>query len=184
MDEPATPPMRTGDEIIARQRDIAAVQGEAYRLAVEAMAVENGIREARAGGYLIGFSTRAAEGTYAARDGRLVWTEPPPDANTHLTVVVADAGDGRFVPQLDVTVTVLSGGDGLFTTNLPFLWHPFLHQYGTNARVPGEGPFDVAVRVGVPRFVRQDPLDSRHFAEPAEVSFPEVRFRTGTRLRR
>ena len=30
---------------------------------------------------------------------------------------------------------------------MPFLWHPYLYHYGTNAKVPGEGPYTVRVRI-------------------------------------
>jgi hypothetical protein len=35
---------------------------------------------------------------------------------------------------------LLDGEHELFTTTMSFLWHPDLYHYGTNARVPGEGP--------------------------------------------
>ncbi|MEH1127166.1 iron transporter [Micromonospora sp. CPCC 206061] len=180
MKDAATPPMRPSNEATKRQRDIAAVQGEAYRLAVEAMAVENGIRETRAGGYVIGFTTEAAEGAYTPQDRQLARAEPA-GANTHMEVIVADGSDGRFVPQLDVTVTVLTDGRQLFTTAVPFLWHPFLYHYGINAEVPGEGPFDVTVRIQPPDFMRHDPVNGQRFAEPAEAAFTQVRFNTGVK---
>lgn len=180
MRDAATPPMRPSNEATERQLDIAAVQGEAYRVAVDAMAMENGIRETRAGGYVIGFTTEAAEGMYSPHKKELVWAEPA-EANTHLEVIVADGSDGRFVPHLDVTVTVIADGRQLFTTDVPFLWHPFLYHYGINAEVPDAGPFDVAIRIQPADFMRHDAVNGHRYAEPAEAAFTQVRFNTGVK---
>jgi hypothetical protein len=65
---------------------------------------------------------------YELTDGRLVWREVPTEANAHLEIAVADAADGRFVPALDISLTVLEGDQELFTITMPFLWHPYLYH--------------------------------------------------------
>lgn len=101
------------------------------------------------------------------------------NANVHLEVAVADAADGRFVPQLTVRVEVARDGRAVLSAELPFLWHPFLHHYGGNASVPDEGPYDVAVEVSRPHFMRHDPVNGRRYGEPVRARFDGVRFETG-----
>ena len=83
---------------------------------------ESGAVTRRAGDYLVAFVQENAEGMY-------------------------ELADGRFVPGLDITLTLLEGDRELFSTTMPFLWHPYLYHYGTNAKVPGEGPYTVRVRI-------------------------------------
>jgi hypothetical protein len=92
---------------------------------------------------------------------------------------VADAADGRFFPALDVHVDVEQEGRRFVSTDLPFLWHPFLHHYGINARLPGEGPYDVTVRIAPPIYMRHDPINGKRYAEPVTARFKKVRFASG-----
>ncbi|MDT0276139.1 iron transporter [Blastococcus goldschmidtiae] len=101
------------------------------------------------------------------------------DGAAHIEVAVADLADGRFVPGLDVTVTVQDGDRELFSQQAPFLWHPFLHHYGFNAKVPGEGPFTVAVRIEPPSWMRHDPRNGKRYADPVDVVFADVGFEPG-----
>ena len=65
--------------------------------------------------------TEQAEGVYVPDDsGQLVWRKAAEDANARIEVAVADGADGRFVPGLNVTVTVLDGGQELFGATEPF----------------------------------------------------------------
>ena len=59
---------------------------------------------------------------------------------------------------------------------MPFLWHPYLYHYGTNARAPGEGLYTVRVRIAAPTFMRHDPCNGKRFAEPVQVAFGDRRF--------
>lgn len=176
---PAMPPMDESNEAEPEQLGIAREQGDAYGRALQAMADEEGAAVAEAGNFVVALVNEQAEGMYAHEDGRLVWREAPEDANAHIEVAVADAGDGRFVPGLDVTVTLLDGERELFTHPAPFLWHPFLHHYGFNARVPGEGPFTVKVRIEPPAYMRHDPVNGRRYADPVDVVFDGVGFEPG-----
>jgi hypothetical protein len=173
--------MRPSNEAEADQLDLARRQGQAYAAALRAMADEDGIARTRAGDYLVAFTNEHAEGMYAYDGGELAWAEPGPQANTHLEVAVADGGDGRFVPELDVTVAVLDGERELLSTRLPFLWHPFLYHYGGNAHLPGEGPYNVRVRIEPPTFMRHDPVNGKRYMEPVEVTFEGIRFTLGVK---
>src|SRR5206468_2931804 len=115
--------MAASNEAEPDQLDVARAEGGAYARALQAMDEESGAVTQRAGDYLVAFVQENAEGMYELEDGRLLWREAPEEANAHLEIAVADAADGRFVPGLDITLTVLDGGDrALFTTPMPFLW--------------------------------------------------------------
>ncbi|MFI9008009.1 iron transporter [Actinosynnema sp. NPDC053489] len=175
----STPPMSPSNEADPDQLDVARAEGAAYRRALEAMREESGAVVKQAGEYLVVLVQEDAEGMYELRDGRLVWQEAPEDANGHLEIAVADAADGRFVPGLDVTVTVSRGGEKVLDTRLPFLWHPFLHHYGTNFTMAGEGEHDVQVHIDPPTFMRHDPVNGKRFEHPVEVAFLGVPFKPG-----
>jgi hypothetical protein len=176
----ARPPMSESNEAEPDQLSTARSQGDAYGQALDAMAEEDGAAVTRAGNYVVALVNEQAEGMYAPEgSGGLVWREAPEEANAHVEVAVADGADGRFVPGLDVTVSVLDGERTIFTHPAPFLWHPFLHHYGFNARVPGEGPFTVRVHIDPPSWMRHDPVNGKRFADPVDVEFADVSFEPG-----
>ena len=176
---PHTPPMSASNEAEPDQLEVARAEGDAYARALEAMDEESGAVTQRAGDYLVAFVQENAEGMYELEDGRLVWREAPEEANAHLEIAVADAADGRFVPALDITLTLLEGDRELFTTTMPFLWHPYLYHYGTNARVPGDGPYTVRVRIDPPAWMRHDPVNGRRYEQPVDVVFEDRPFKPG-----
>jgi hypothetical protein len=143
------------------------------------MQEEGGAAVTTAGDYLVALISEHAEGMYAPGEEGLVWRDVPGDANAHIEVAVADGADGGFVPELDVAVTVLDGDIELFRWPAPFLWHPFLHHYGLNARVPGEGPYTVIVEIEPPWWMRHDPVNGARYAEAVEVAFKDVSFTPG-----
>lgn len=177
--QPHTPPMAASNEAEPDQLEIARAQGGTYAQALEAMDEESGAVTQWAGDYLVAFVQENAEGMYELADGQLVWREAAEEANVHLEIAVADAADGRFVPALDITLTVLEGERELFTTTMPFLWHPYLYHYGSNARVPGEGPYTVRARIDPPAFMRHDPVNGKRYEQPVEVVFADRRFKPG-----
>lgn len=177
--DPRQPPAGESNEATSEQLDVAAQQGQAYGTALRAMEEESGARRQQAGEYLLAFVQEEAEGMYGLVDGDLVWHEAPEEANAHFEVAVADATDGRFVPGLDVRLTLLRNGEALFSTPMPFLWHPFLYHYGRNAQVPDEGPFSVHVRIEPPGFMRHDPVNGKRYGQRVEATFDDLRFEPG-----
>jgi hypothetical protein len=177
---PATdPPSRASNEATVDQLTVARHEGDAYGEALKAMADEDGAVITRAGDYLVAFINEEAEGMYERAGDRLVWREAAPGATAHLEVAVADGTDGRFVPGLGVHVAVEQDGRTLVSTDLPFLWHPFLYHYGSNAKLPGTGPYDVTVTVDAPDFMRHDPVNGRRYAETVTARFEKVEFASG-----
>ena len=139
--------MRQSEESDREQLELARIQGDALQKAVDAMDEESdsGVHVQRAGDYEIGIAVEEAEGMWMWRDGELRW-ENPREENCHVEVCVRDGADGRFVPALDVTVTLIDpDGNEVGTHGQPFLWHPWLYHYGRNWTVPEEGEYRVRV---------------------------------------
>ncbi|MEZ4503943.1 MAG: iron transporter [Dehalococcoidia bacterium] len=172
---------RPSDEATAEQLELAKEQGRAFERALKEMTQDEAHgSEQQVGDYLIGFAVEAAEGMYVPDGGELTWREPE-DENAHLEVSVRDAGDGRFIPALQVTLTV-SRADGqgeVGTEEQPFLWHPWLYHYGRNWTLPESGSYDLLVRVEPPTFPRHDRRNGTRYAEPVEARFSGVHIEVG-----
>lgn len=180
-DTPASqPPMEASDEATEPQLDLAREQGDRYVEALEHMVdeVADGGAQKAAGHYIVGVAHEEAEGMYHRRDGGLVWEEP--DGNIHLEVSVRDAGDGRFVPGLSVSLTVLDeDGEEVGTESMPFLWHPWLYHYGRNWTIPGDGRYTLRVRIEPPTFMRHDEKNGRRYPDEVRVEFEGLELETG-----
>lgn len=176
------PGYRPSDEVDARQLEMARQEGDAYQRALHYMAdeVAEGGGQQRAGDYEVGWAQERAEGMWHLQDGQLVWHEPAEGENCHLEIAVTDAGDGRFIPYLDVQATLI-GPDGQETgpVTIPFVWHPGLYHYGRNLEVPGEGKYTLRVQIAPPAFMRHDQVNGRRYAEPVEVEFRDIHVTPG-----
>ncbi len=173
---PSKPPMRKSEESSPEQLRLARKQGEALQAALDAMDEESdsGVLTREAGDFEIGIAVEEAEGMWHRQDGELVW-ENPGEENCHVEVCVRDRADGRFVPGLEVAVTLIDpDGREVGTHEQPFLWHPWLFHYGRNWRVGGPGDYRVRVRVEPPSFMRHDHENGRRYEEPVEVEFEGV----------
>ena len=178
--EPIDPPMEPSDEAEADELELAREQGAAYVEALEHMVEEvaDGGGQKHAGPYIVGYANEEAEGMYRLRDGELEWQEP--DGNIHLEVSVRDAADNRFVPGLDVRLTILDeSGEEVGTERMPMLWHPWLYHYGKNWTIPGDGTYTLRVEIDPPEFMRHDEKNGQRFSEPVRVEFPDVELETG-----
>lgn len=170
------------EEVDDRQLELARKAGDAYQEALEYMVTEvaNTGDKREAGDYMVGFAQEEAEGLYAVTDdGDLEW-RPPDEENCHVEIAVCDADDGRFLPEVDVEVTVLDADDDLVTTFAPsFLWHPGLFHYGANVTLPDDGEYTLTVHVEPPTFHRHDEANGDRYADTVEVSFEDVHLETG-----
>jgi uncharacterized protein involved in high-affinity Fe2+ transport len=181
MKEPTPPPMKASNEATGEQLDLARQEGDAYAAALKTMVEEEGGTLREVDDYLLAVVVEKAEGMYALDDERLVWHEPD-GANAHVEVAVADRADGRFVPGLDVTVELeTADGRSCGHHEMPFLWHPFLHHYGHNWKVPGPGAYTVTVHVRPASFFRHDPINGQRFVRPVEARFESVRIDPGVK---
>ena len=174
--------MKPSDEASEEGLELARAQGAALRRALDHMTEEvaHDGGTARAGDYLVAYAVEEAEGLWVrGDDGELRWQEPQ-EENVHVEVGVFDGADGRFVPGLTVEATLV-GPDGqeVGTHRLPFLWHPWLHHYGRNWKVPGDGQYTLRVRIEAPDFPRHDQKNGQRYAGEVEVTFEDVQIETG-----
>jgi hypothetical protein len=170
------------DEADKRQLELAREEGRADHRSLDYMVQEVAHTGAKKeiGNYVVGIAQEEAEGMYRPNgEGKLVWEEPG-EENCHLEVSVSDAADHRFIPGLDIEATLVSRhGETIGPFPVPFLWHPGLYHYGANIKVPGEGKYDVKVRIAPPRFARHDRTNGNRYADPVEVEFSGIDVETG-----
>ncbi|MHB1417257.1 MAG: iron transporter [Chloroflexota bacterium] len=173
------PPMEASQEATTEQLRLARQEGDSYYQAMQAMKKETGTLEVMTvGDYEIAVTAEEAEGMWHLKEGllgvgeeSLEWRNPE-DANSHIEVAVRDAADGRFIPGLDVDVTVYSAdGNEVGTHRQEFLWHPWLYHYGHNWQLPGDGKYRIHVKIDPPKFMRHDHMNGRRYKEPAEADF-------------
>ena len=132
----------------------------------------------RAGEYMVGFAQERAEGMYYLKEGGLEWREPT-DENCHIEIAVVDAADGRFIPYLEIDVTITNGNGDEVTFKPQFLWHPGLFHYGKDVKVPSDGTYTLHIKIAPPSFPRHDKVNGKRYAEPVEVVFEGVQIKTG-----
>lgn len=178
------PPRQVTDEADAKGLELARQAGDAYQRMVEHflndIATGGAIRPA--GDYLIGVATEQAEPLWHLLGGRLQLKEPAPDLNCHLEVVVMDAADHRFIPGLEVNVTLSRDGQELGTHRLPMLWHPTMFHYGRSVHVQDEGQYAMTVCIEAPNFGRHDKTNGRRYGEPVTVTYEGIQIRPGRKL--
>jgi hypothetical protein len=176
------PPMEPSAATTEEELRLARKQGEAARKAFVYFAGMEGEewREQSAGDYVIGCVVKPAEGFYHRRDSLLEWRAPEASENAHIDVSVRDGADGRFVPGLTVFATVIdSEGREIGTHRQPFVWHPWIYQYGQNWQLAGDGKYAIRVRIEPPDFPRRDRINGRRYADAVEVEFAGVAVATG-----
>ncbi len=175
-------PGQPSDEATEEQLRQALSQGDAYGQALKTMTQhEAGTGgTANVGDYEIAFAAEEAEGMYELEDGELVWHNPADDENVHIEIAVRDRKDGRFIPYLDIDVTLTTeDGTGLGTHRQPFMWHSWLYHYGRNWTIPGKGHYQIHVKIAAPAFMRHDHGNGARYAKDVEHTFKNVGLETG-----
>ncbi|MCO6187852.1 iron transporter [Rhizobium sp. L1K21] len=170
------------EEADKRQLELAREEGKAYNKSLEYMVTEVAHTGAKkqVEDYIVAIAQEEAEGMYRPDgEGGLKWQEPD-EENCHIEVSVSDAADHRFIPGLEIEVT-LTAEDGakIGPLTTPFLWHPGLYHYGANVKVPDAGKYDVTVNIAAPSFARHDETNGKRYAKPVEVVFEGVDIKTG-----
>lgn len=175
---------KTASEVVdGRQLAAARDEGEGYERAVDRLAAAAAAAGGpeHAGDYVVRYVQGPAEGAYVpAAEGGLEWVGPQTE-NCHLGVAVADADDSRFVPHLSVTATLVADDEALEPVELPYVWHPGASHYGADLTVPGDGTYDLQVRIDPAGFHRQDRDNGDRYDDPAEVVFEDVSVQCGQR---
>lgn len=116
---------------------------------------------------------------YAYDDGELTWHNPE-EENAHVEVTVRDAADGRFIPAVQVSATLIApSGTELGPYDQQLVWHPMMYHYARNWNLPEDGAYTLRVHVDPPTFMRHDEINGRRFTEPADLEFTDVRIERG-----
>lgn len=163
-------------EATREQLDRAVEQGDAYKKAVlymtEQVADTGGTKEA--GDYLVGYAIEEAEGMYSLEGGELRWNNPH-EENAHVEIAVMDASDGRFVPNLHVTASLVTpDGEELGPYEHQLVWHPMIYHYARNWVLPADGDYTLKVHIDPAPFLRHDEVNGRRFVDPVDVEFAGV----------
>lgn len=164
---------------------LAKAQGAALARAYAEMSrgVANQGTETIVGEYRVAYAVEYAETFWRMSEGDLVYDARPEqsaETNAHVEVAVFDALTGRFLPGLSVHVSVVdAAGRPAGTEAVPFMWHPWLHHYGRNWRVPRAGDYRLRIHVDPPIWARADRELGRRFVEPIDVVFDAVHVFTG-----
>lgn len=176
------PPMDSrSSEADKKQLELARAQGDAYGNALKHMTdvVADDGGERLAGHFRIGYAVEKAEGMYEWTGSELEWKDPATE-NLHVEVAVRDASDGRFVPDVRVTVTLIDpDGHEVGTHEQAMMWHPMLWHYGQNWTVPVDGTYRMKVHVEPPTFMRHDEINGIRFTDAVDVEFDNVKVTRG-----
>ncbi len=181
MTTPSAPPRDVTDEASRKGLELAARAGDAYHRMVEYFIsqVANDGAMQQAGDYLVGVAAEEAEPLWHMLGGKLALKEPAANMNAHLEVVVMDAADHRFVPQLMVQVVLARDGTEVGTYHLPLLWHPTMFHYGRSVHIPEDGEYRMSVSIEAPTFGRHDKTNGKRYSEPVTVTFDGIRIKRG-----
>lgn len=178
---PDNPEKEPSEEVDENQLQMARTEGEAYHSSATYMmtkVADNGdIKEV--GDYFVGFAQEEAESMWELQGEDDFELIDPGENNCHIEVVVTDRADKRFVPSLDVTLTLEGEGETVGPVEVPFLWHPGLYHYGRNLQVPGEGTYDLHIEIAPPTFKRHDKENGDRYGETVETTFEDVEITTG-----
>lgn len=180
-----TPPHKSvakpSDEADKNQLKMAAEEGAAYLKSLDYMAtkVADAGGKTRAGDYIVAFAQERAEGMYHLKGDRLEWVEAPQDMNCHMEIAVADAADHRFIPYLKIECVLSKDGKEVVAFEPEFLWHPGLYHYGKDLKLPGDGVYDLTIKIAPPTFPRHDEKNGKRYGEPVRVEFKNVKVTVG-----
>lgn len=153
-----------------RKKELVISQGQAYGAALEEMKKETAWVEGEADDYAITVLVEKAEGWHIPEDDKqLTWLPPDSDANQHIEVVVRDKRDGRFLPELMVSLRLFDDAGRMVNEMVqPFSWHPLIFHYGVNWLIPARGKYIPEVVIEQPIFGRHDQKEGNRY--PARVS--------------
>jgi hypothetical protein len=174
----AVPSEVPSDEATAAQLALAKQEGDLYGQALAMLAQEATVVTQNAGDFAVSLIAEQAEGLWKLKDSGLEWTDPG-SSNAHLEVAVRDAGDGRFVPGLNVSLSLTApDGTDVGKHRMPFVWHPWIYHYGLNWKVPGDGDYTATVHIDTPTFSRHDQTNGNRYAAPVDIDYT-ITIKTG-----
>lgn len=162
------------DEASQRMLHLARLQGDAYIDALGYLReqVATASPERRAGGYWIGYIVQPADDERERDADRAASSAAR--GIVRIGVTIRDAADGRFVPGLDVTVTITDAeGREVGSHDHPLTWDVVAHHYAHEWAVP-PGRAAMRVVISLPSADRQDDAHLGRFDACTAIEFSDV----------
>lgn len=136
------------------------------------------------GNYFIAFADEYSEGWWHYMNGKFMYmmqNDEGGKTNAHIEIAVLDAATHRFLPDLNVSVTLYDKNKhSLGTKPIPFMWHPWLYHYGENWRIPATGKqYSVHVHAEAPAYKRYGKTMGNQFTMPVDVDFDNLTVKAG-----
>ena len=171
-------------ELMEAEQGLAKLPGDAYTHTLKDMYKQaTDGKDQVVGDYFVACAIEYAEGWWLYKGDQFRYAsenDMSGKTNGHLEVAVCDAKTIRFLPDLDVTATVLDDrGNKVGTMNEPFMWHPWLYHYGENWRVPKTGHYKVHVHFEPPSYRRYGKTYGKQFTKPEDLDFDDMVIKTG-----
>jgi len=159
------------EESTSEQIKIGKAQGDTVQKALdEMMKIADQGSEVESGDYLIAYVIEDSEGLYTFEDEELLWEEPE-EENKHLEICIRDKFTKRFIPYLNVQITLTNKETEKITEkNLPFIWHPWLYHYGANIEIE-PGTYTLEIYAEAAEFSRHDEENGKIMTESIEAKF-------------
>ncbi len=168
------------------RKDLAKAAGAAYGDTLQAMYQQaNDGKDTTDGDYFVAYAIEYSEGYWFYDDDDFRYkseNEQSAKTNAHFESLARDLQTGRFLPDLNTTITVAKGDRQIGTFKQMFMWHPWLYHYGENWRVPkGDDDYRLHIHMDAPAYRRFGKTDGRQFTAPIDVDFKGVKVKTGER---
>jgi len=127
--------------------------------------------------YIVTVAFGATEGMYEMQtDKSLEWVTPEGYGFVHMSVVIQDRDDKRFVPNLEVFVRLYDNDNKLITeSEAPFLWNPYVFHYGMDLTIPEEGNYTAEVTIKRPDFNRQNKDHGNKYTNDVTIRLQSVK---------
>jgi hypothetical protein len=167
--ERAAPPTRT-----AQSSKVPEGVATQYATIEEEVRAEGG--ERRTGPWRIAYIVEPAEGWFERRGDDFEWRAPTEGETHHIEILPLEAGTGRLVPDVPITVEVLDAqGERVARQRLVPYYAEFFH-YADNFSIPEAGDYTLKATLDPPDLRRHgEEREGPALAEGAEVEFENVR---------
>ena len=133
-----------------------------------------------AGDYLVAYQVDLACWLSYPETGSPVYHNPG-EKNARIAIAIYDRDSLHMVHGLQVWVTVLDEhGNEVGTAQHPFLYRPGRNQYGSDWQLPGDGKYNLRVRIEAPDSLRR--WNGQPYSSPVDVEFHSVEICTGHKV--
>ncbi len=172
-------------KFMEEQNSLSSSAGAGYSNTLKIMYKQaNEGKDTVQGDYFIAFADEYSEGWWHYMNGKLMYMTQNDEGgktNAHIEIAVADKTTHRFLPDLNITVTLYDKNKkSLGTKPIPFMWHPWLYHYGENWRIPVSGKqYSVHVHVDAPTYRRYGKQEGNRFATPVDIDFDNLTIKGG-----